>query len=394
MLAVPLSGRFFLRTDDYAVWALISTVLTIGLVLDFGAPTLATRLGVRGEATRSRILVICAVSASGTLLSGLASIAAWPLLTANIPLATSTVWTQYAVLVLVMTGAGLRSVSAVLAAVALGQGKLRLRAVSIVLSALLQFTTTVVALVLGAGIWALAVGLLIGSIATLCYLWPKLTFSTADGAGAVPVRPLLFRFIRTKGIGTLAGLLVNQLDRWVLAIVASPAVLSSYDVAARLASAPKVLAIALAAGIAAQAVSPDETLEDFAAHLRRTTVLSAVVMIVVDALVALVLLGAELLGILATSSLFWMLFVLLATAHLVNGLTAAGTTALNALGKPQVELRYLVAVLCLAVVGYGMSLLLTDQYLPAIAVFVSLTFPGGLFVLRQRRLLKLSWESS
>ncbi|QCQ92559.1 hypothetical protein [Rhodococcus sp. SGAir0479] len=340
---VPLLGSLFVSTSEYAVWALGATLATIFVVFDFGSPSLATKLASTEELTRAVSVRLFLVSMSPPLVLGLVSVLVWPLYSQHAGLAQIPMTQVVLMFAMVAVGCALRGIGLVYAGSALGAGRFTRRGIILVGGAGVQVLATVLSLLSGLGINSLGVGILCSGIcqAALGLLaeYRCLSRVSTGKFSAGEINRLMILFLRAKGAVTLLGLGITQLDRWAVGLIGSPTLLAQYDIATRILVMPKVALVALAVGLIAEG-SRSSTRSAALSILDRSEKLLSIAAFAM--LVPAIAFAMFMQSHIETAMSIVVLTGLVALAHLANSFTIPSVFLLTGLGRPDLELRYLV----------------------------------------------------
>lgn len=354
--AIPLSGAVFLTSDQYAIWALVSTLSTIFLLFDFGAPALAAKVSAEGNASRSTVYKICALTGLPPLLLAAVGCLVWA------PYASAADLNAYSASeVIAATGAiglggALRSVGTVFAGLSLGRQHYGARAIILLIPAAGSAISTVALLASGFGLWSLAAGIGIAGVLA-CALGAFLERHRDTSGDNLESSRLVRLFFVSKGAATILGLAVTQLDRWALGLTGDASLLAQYDIVTRLVQIPKVALLALLVGLITEAASspPAELRRLWVRSTRFVTVaFGAAQLLCIPA--ALILIDASQ-GVSATS-----LAVAIALGIAQTALTATipATYIFSGRGEPQRELAYLLPLFVLVIASYVLGIAMQD----------------------------------
>lgn len=349
---VPLTGAFVLDSDEYAIWALAATLSTIFIVFDFGTTSLSTKLAAERNLDGRTLAKLLLITAAPPILLGVGTVAIWPWYSSAAHLVGASRPEVYILLASVALGTICRSLGVVFAAIALGREDYARRAVILVTGAVAQLLGTLLSLSQGLGYTALGIGVVAGGVTQLIVGLVLERGLDVPSSSHVDISQLVRRFAKSKGIGTGLGLIATQLDRWALGLAATPALLTTYDLATRIATIPKIALLALAAGLVSESA---RTLDLNGAKTllrssQRVTVGFYVLASVGTATASIMLLSGR------EQSAFVVPIVLMVTvAHGVNAATIPGALILTGGGRPDFELRYLylLAGTCIAVYAAG-----------------------------------------
>lgn len=344
LFALPLIGAIMLPTTEFAFWALLATVSTVALSLDFGgAALLASRYHF---APRFAVFAqSCLLSVVGALIVGLVAVLIWiPLEQGSFSGTTS--FAEGAAAIGVMTlAAAARSVLIVVAQAGLLETWSAIRNVALAGHASVAVLATLVLLIVAPSYWALPMGWLIsGAIfVPLCLVWlllrsrrsPHVIKGTNDLNWA--------RFAGLRTLNTIVASIVLQGDRWVVAIIGGPVWLALYEVAWRFAALPRTLIQALALHISADVAPMTRGQEDELMDVvRRSTTVLAIVGAASSVVVGVFyVVFTELSGEAGDLRLFSVMVVAFTALALTAPLSIAGTSA----GRPGIDLPYALVAL-------------------------------------------------
>ncbi|NIL74760.1 hypothetical protein [Rhodococcus sp. B10] len=354
---VPILGSAYLSVDDYAVWALAATLSTIFVVFDFGTPTLATKLSGGGHLDFRTSTTLCGLSALPPIVLGALAIGIWPAYSTAAGL-TADRGSVYTLIALVSLGGVLRSIGVVYGAAALGRSHFYRRTAVLFFGGSVQLVATLVALESGAGIVSLGIGTVVaGGVQAVLGFALEGGRRRNDAALAADtsasVRQTIVLFMKTRVVVAMLGLSITQLDRWALGLVGDAELLARYDIVTRFVMIPKIVLIALAAGLVADS-SRLTTSEQGTALLVRVRKLVLLVMVPLMIGAGVVAFVAQRVALDLTPSVTVVLLV--ALAHGANCATIAPVNILTGAGRPDVELRYLVPLAAVVVLGYGIGI--------------------------------------
>lgn len=353
LISAPLLGRIYLSTEEYALWALVATVATVSLVLDFGAPAYVMRSIARGASASRAIRHGVLLSVGGSLGFGVLACVAWPFYVQVSGLQASDVNMRWLLL-----GAGIAS-GARAAFVVITSAQLALddkvrRGVLILAQAALQVGLVWLLLDAGVGVASFVAAMLLSSLVSCAaalllvrHVDPRLEGDVAPGE--------LRAFVSYRTLATVLGMALTQGDRWVLGVVASPTTLANYDTAARLASVPRVIAINLSVVLVVEAATRAgagprlRTLHRRAVGIVGIAIAVALAVVAGSAAMLDTVLGFALIG-------SWPMFLGILAWYGANALTAPTTLIAAGTGRPQAELRYLVPCFALTVLVWGIGI--------------------------------------
>ncbi|KZF09107.1 hypothetical protein A2J03_03295 [Rhodococcus sp. EPR-157] len=368
---VPILGSVYLSVDDYAVWALAATLSTIFIVFDFGTPTLATKLAGSGELDFRTSLTLCGLSAVPPIALGVLSIGIWPAYS-NAADLNSDNGTAILLIGLISVGGMLRSIGIVYGAAALGRMHFYRRTAVLFFGGSVQLAVTLAALEAGTGLVSLGIGTIAAGFVQLVIGFAmeggksRNDMRLGPDAGAA-VRRMILLFMKTRVFVAMLGLWITQLDRWALGLLGDAELLARYDIATRFVMIPKIVLIALAAGLVADS-SRLATKDEGTALLARVQklVLLLMVPLMVGAAAVAYLAQQTALGIAPSLAVV----ALIALAHGANCMTIAPVNVLAGAGRPDFELRYLVPLAGIVAIAYATGIA-TDNGTALIALWAS-----------------------
>jgi len=350
---VPLLGRFYLQDDHYAIWALAATLTTIFIVFDFGTSALATKLAASGQLTQPVFVRLCIIGVSAICsMAGIACLI-WPYYRTISGLTSVGMLGVVFLFACIAIGTCLRCFGLVSAAVALGRGEFKRRGNIFLIGACVQASCTFLFLEIGLGIYSLGYALILSGACQAIFCTIARTKFDAVKVDQAEVTHLIWNFVKTKGLITLLGLITTQLDRWALGIVASPSLLAHYDLVNRIATIPKVALLAFGSGLVAAAhhAQSDRELKS----LYRSSLSLNVGASVACAIAA----GGISYYLTRNEGFLWLVFVV-TIAQSINGMTIAPTMILAGIGRPQVELHYIIPLTCFSMLAYFMGVYLSN----------------------------------
>lgn len=373
---VPIIGSAYLDIDQYAVWALAATLSTIFIVFDFGTPTLATKLAGSGHLDFRTVLSLCGLSALPPIVLGSLAVAAWPTYSSAADLNIDDT-TAINLILAVSVGGIFRSMGIVYGAAALGRSHFAKRTAILFLGGSIQLAATVIALELGFGVISLGVGTIAAGLTqfVIGYLVEGRVRQNDKRLGdvvSVSVKKMIILFMRTRFFVAMLGLWITQLDRWALGLVGDPALLAQYDIAIRFIMIPKIIMIALSAGLVADSSRLVSEVQgrQLLTRVQKLVSLAVVPLLVLTA--ALAFFAQKWAGAVEPSLL---ILALVAVAHGTNCLTIGPANILAGIGRPDFELRYLVPLAIVAAIAYVLGIASEDGY-----VFISV-WAGAMAVL-------------
>jgi len=365
LFGLPILGAVTLDDRNFAFWALLSSIATVALSLDFGGVALLTAR-FYSEA-RGRLLVkSCALSASGALAIGIVACIVW------IPYSGTQVGKSIptsaaiAAIAAMSIASAVRSVLMVVAQAALVASQLLLRNVAIAGHALCAALTTSLLLFKTHSFWALPIGWLTSGIAVSCLALPwAWRTCTKEISEAVIVQP--FRWRQYAGLRTLSTIVSSVLlnsDRWIIGALSGPVVLAAYEVAWRFAVLPRFLVQNLMVRVGADVAALGNSDEE---QLRVLLKGSTIIAIVVGALsCAPVAIAYWLFLSFTDAAPHWILFFAILAAFTLFSLTAPLSTAGAAVGNAWIDIPYGLGALAVSGVGA-----MTAGYLGRLEVFVA-----------------------
>lgn len=344
LLPLPVLARLYLGEVDYATWALLMTVVMGAALFDLGGTTFIQSAGYGVWVRRRLYLQSVGLATAGVaVVTGVALLAALAL---GESLAITTSRNEFA-LMLVMTGVatGFRQAWVVMLARLQVSEEYKLRTELAVAQALMQVGACWAALILGFGLWALPLSLVVSAVPFLFISHVVLARRTTSLPDAIPSAHLAgFASVRT--LSTMLATASSQADRWVLAWIGPASFVSSYDLAVRFAAVPLAFVMTLFSGVVAEAGAIRGT------EARRSLVRSVTKRFgaVTGVLVVIGLIGVLLAGPMGLSIVdrqFVLLFVMALLWQSVNALTGPTTMTFIGSGTPANEFRYVIpTVLC------------------------------------------------
>lgn len=340
LLMLPTVGAFFLEPSDYVLWALLATVITAAMVLDFGGGALVQHAVAAGVVTRKILLRAIALAAFGSLSVGVPATLLWEPVSSRLLAPTESA--PIALILVSTVGSAMRSAIVVVAAKLLAERRFRRRAFVLIGQAVSQVLSTVVLLLLDTGLWALPLGLTLSTGPWLiACLFEALRNLPYDHPSARYISTGLFA--TSRGASAVISLVMTQGDRWILALVANAELIQAYDLAARFALMPKAVVTTFLVGLVGEGVH----LKGAAAGALLNRAIS-IAGRALGVLSALAVAGAFLVGYLVEgrlSATYISIALAIVAWSAIHGLTAPVTLILTGRGRPDLELRYLIPCL-------------------------------------------------
>lgn len=369
LVFLPVLGRHFLTTEEYATWALLMTVIAGAALFDLGATAYVQAVGYGWVLPRRLYWHAIALSSAG---AGAITALAWVIgrfWGASLSISTSP--QEFGRLIVVCgLAAALRNAWTVsMARLQIAQ-RFGVRTSTAVVQSALQVGLCWVLLASGLGLWALPISLLVSSAVGL-----------ALGQAALVVRPLepgatksavpLVAFASWRTVAAVVAVLSSQADRWVLASFAPASFVADYDFAVRMASVPLGVVASVSGGLIAEsaALLSTDARRELISRMTRHFAAIVPVLSVLDAL-ALLCLGS--LGVLSLGAQVMGLFALALVWMGVNALTAPSTMSFVGAGEPQKELLYAVPATVCSALGWALSAALDLPWLVPITTALSL----------------------
>lgn len=376
----PIIGQPFLSHEEYGTWALGASLLSMSLVFDLGGATFVMAASGAGALTARRIRAAAALSAVGSFSVGALACAVWIPYTSSSDLALAGQVGVWYLIAIAFAGV-IRSVGLVGVAGLLGSGRHVQRSIALIAQAIAQLVVMMALLWQGANVWALPGAALVSSILFIVLSLPGFRASATAAVGSDHLELRRFAWSRTGLTGL--GLVLMQADRWVVGAIASPAMLTAYDVATRLGGIPRLAVVGLSAVLAVDGAGAAKVPGQIGALYRQAT---RILLAVSAGLSAVVLVGALVMNTLAWSVPPLLLGLVLA-GYGLNGLTAPGTLLFSSLGRPQAEFTYLLPCVVTSAVLWLISSQTGSEMLAVSATSISLLLWSGFFVLYARRRL-------
>lgn len=345
LLFVPISGAFLLSTEEFAVWAILNSVATISLAIDFGGVAYATANAGKVDRPGSVVLRGAWISASGSVLVCLIAMIVWVPYSESAAAGGWSVQKGELALVTIMGATVLRSASSVMAAAALARFDYKSRNILLLGQSAIATVLTVGLLVLTASAWALPIGWLIAATVSVAFVAPRLVRDYRRPA----VSPSMVgddmkvgtpgQFACKRTTAALLGSLLLQGDRWVIGAIAGPEFLAAYELVWRFASAPRILAMNVSAVLVSDARTAQ--MEGRLSQLLRDSSRAVwMVSLVVGAASA-----TGIVGLGAIHKVSWLAVTLgfaVLIALTINGRTSVTSMVGIGIGRVGIDLPYLV----------------------------------------------------
>lgn len=277
LFALPVLGAVVLDARNFAFWALLSTIATVALSIDFGGVSLVT-VRFYSEPRGKLLLKSAALSASGALAIGCVACIIWipyrhTELGQSLP-----AWSAIAAILTMTIASAIRSALMVVAQAALIASKLALRNVAIAGHAFIAAVTTSVLLFTTQSFWALPLGWFASGVLVMCivlpWAWRTRRYESAE---AVIVQPFKWRqYAGLRTLSTITASVYLNADRWIVAALGGPVLLAAYELAWRFAALPRFLVqnLVLRVGADTSSLSRSDG-EQLATLLRGSTLIAA-----------------------------------------------------------------------------------------------------------------------
>ncbi len=370
MVLIPVIARQYLDDGDYAVWALLLTVIVSAGLLDLGGSAYVQSLGFGRRTTPRQYLTAIALAAGGAALVAGVAAGLIGVVLPRMGVQASAPEVHLLVLACGLAAVVRGAVQVMLARLQIAE-RFTLRSTTAVLQAAVQVCTCWLLLARGYGLWSLAGGILAGSALALLTAHLALVLRP-DRLSPTRVHAPVARFAFYRTTATVLGILSSQGDRWVLAAVAAPAFLADYDLALRFALVPLGVVGAMVAGIIAEAPATapgvdrrrlvDRYTRRVAAIIAVLSVLDVGAVLVLGAL-GVVPISGQLLGILGMA-LVW---------SGANALTAPTTFAFVGIGQPQRELLYAAPTLACLGLAWALAIAVQTPWLVPVGALMAIT---------------------
>jgi O-antigen/teichoic acid export membrane protein len=356
LFVLTIVGATTLGDRQYAMWVLLTAVASVTMSLDLGASSYAAALYDPRAGREARVRVMLTgnqLNLLGSALIGAVCVAGWFVIGDRIaPAGWTTSQGLWAIFVMIV-GCTLRGSTVVAAQAAMAAHDFRLRDELLVGQTAVAVTAVWILAERIHSAWVFPISYGLVSLPFAIYGWVRLTSSrrsqapgaakTGGGAqDAIDYRRIARQFAARRTASTLALAILTQADRWVLAGVASAAVLGTYEVCWRLASIPRVAITSLTTYLIPHgaALGRDDERQAVRVVVRGTLAGAAFG----TTMSILVFLGAYSLGLAPRHTPAWLLLLLL-TSLTLNGLTSPTSNIAVGRGQPGIDLRYLVPAL-------------------------------------------------
>lgn len=371
MLCVPLLGSLYLSANDYALWALCSSMASAFIVVDFGAVMLSAKLSSEGRLTRSAYWSCIGITSAPALTLSVLIGGGFPYYNTFSKIDTPN-GDAFILIASVGLGCALRSVGTIFATISLSRDRYLTRSSLLLGGALTNASATLCALSLGAGLSSLPAGLIVGGLFQ-CAMGGILERPDSRGVGSEgEVRQTVRDFVRSKGLTSVAAVVILQADRWSLGLVAPVAIVGAYDIVSRIVGIPRVVLSTLSISIVPRFSNSPGKARRVADHASAIKILGAfaafsLVGTAIAAAAAVLMLGSA--GLNAPLGLVGAVSMVSVAA----AATIVPTVLLNALGRPAFELWYLLPLAALSGLSYSVGIHLQDW-----RVMIALWFAANL----------------
>lgn len=345
---LPVVGTLMLTAHEFAVWAILNSVASIAVSVDFGGAVYAATYARSSERLGPTIWTSGLMSAVGAAVVTLVSLVIW------IPYShtdAASGWSLRAGLValaIVGLASVLRGFVAVVANAALAIADYRSRNLLMVGQSVLMVAVALLMLAIYRSAWALPVAMLVSSAVALAVCTPLClnAFHAALRRGeidpGVEVRRSGMAFASQRTVAAVLSSVLLQGDRWVIGAIGGAEFLAAYEIVARLASAPRVLAQSVTASLLSDAepARAQGTLPELRRGAARLVTLVAVGS---AAAVFFGFAGAATLGLVTVSAA--LIAVPASLSFAVQGRSAVTSSIGIGLGRPGVDIPVLSVML-------------------------------------------------
>ncbi|NNG39267.1 oligosaccharide flippase family protein [Flexivirga sp. ID2601S] len=367
----PILGRSHLSVTEYSTWALGATVLSMGLILDFGGTAYSVAASASGTLTRAALTKAASMSVAGSAFVGLLSAAIWPSYQAAHHLALPGI-SGVLFFLSVTLAACLRSLTTIGMGILMAQDRDSLRAALLLGQATLQSVLLYAGLQIGS-IWALPASSILASIATAPWF---LRHRSLNKVGVAPSDSLndLRSFAQIKIAFALLSLVLTQADRWVVGALITPTRLAAYDVTSRFAGIPRLVIAGIVGVLVAEASSNWSDYSKLKHIYSRSIVFCSAILIAATGGAATIAL------ILGGTSLPWGLFWVMAAAFNLHAICTVGLSMTTGIGRPIYDLVFVLPAVAIAGGTWVMAATRSSQDLAELAVPIGLILWSPIFL--------------
>jgi O-antigen/teichoic acid export membrane protein len=397
LVILPIAGGFLLPTREFAVWAILNSVSSVALGIDFGG-TAYVAVNANKVKNPWRIVVRgFLISSLGTALVCGICMVAW------IPYSTTAAAGGWSIgegelaLVVILIASSLRGVSTVFASAALARIDYRSRNILLLGQALLVAIITVALILVTSSAWALPLGWLFGTGVSLLIVWPRIVrdyrreMVTSEQDGIPVLVSTAREFTVKRTIASLLGSFLLQGDRWVIGVAAGPAFLAAYELAWRFASAPRLVAMSITAVLTpdAKAAAQASRLGELVRHSSRVL---AVVNVIVALFASAAIITLHLIGKIDSEMVGLGLVVVVSLT--INGRTSITTTTGIGVGRVGVDIPYLSWTAGLTALVWVIAVIVSSGIFLVIGEAAVLSLLSLVFVLRVERRMVLAQKTA
>lgn len=366
LFLLPLLGALLLESSEFAIWAILNSVASIAVALDFGGATYAATVSRSTNRIGYVVWKGGGVSAIGAVVITLVSVGIWIPYSQTEAASAWTLMSGAAALVVIGLAAVLRGFVAVAANAALAVGDYRSRNFLLLGQSAAMVLIAVAVMLIWDSAWALPVAMLASCALVLAIGIPVLLSSFARyresvylDARSVTADTSIRTFATQRTVATMFSSALLQGDRWVVGAVGGAEFLAVYELVARMSSAPRVVAQSVTASLFSDA-GPAFTRGSLP-QLRSTA--ARLVMLVIGATVLATV--VFLIGLVLLNQLRWS--DLLLAVPLLIGFVATARSAVTSsigigLGRPGIDIPVLSVMLGLVLIAWAAALLLQDVW--------------------------------
>ncbi len=371
---IPLVAINHLSTADYAIFALLTTMMAAAGMLDLGAAPFILSQGYGRSVCRAVLIRALIMAGSGALLVLMAAVALSPFVTGSSTDSGNTSLTPlFAFMGIALAGRSWLTVCGTVLQVSMNFNK---RTFITIGQPVVQVVLTWLLLRQGRGPYAIPMGLALSVLIFL--IFAGLAMRHPSLITVCTHRHSAARFSAGRTSAVAMGIVLSQSDRWILSSMHDWNFVAQFDLANKIGLLPIVFVMSLFGGLVAEArTSPEHQL----GTLARRSILRSVVMMGFGWFGAIggALLLARL-GVISPNMVFWYSLVATLAWSTVNVITGPATLLLTGMGRPAAELVYLVPAVLTASGGWALAIHLNDPRLVVVAELTAVVVWSLIFV--------------
>jgi hypothetical protein len=283
-------------------------------------------------------------------------------------------------MLMVVVASILKSAGIVLSGISLGENRLKDRNLTLIVPALVNFLSTFLLLLNNVGMKSLGLALVLSGFTQIAIAWKiEGNFARPKSSFQVALKSLR-GLLGNRGLVSLIGISVSQLDKLVLSTFADTKLLRTYDLATRIAAMFKVLSLALLGGALPKfQTASNSHLEKIYKTTRNFNLVLAFVSAVAPIFLLSVLTIVKVNGSSMVPEEYLWLAILAVLSHAFHVLTISPSFYFLAKSQPEQEFKYLIPLFVLYLLFYTTAASWPEQYISVVGMAGSLSLTSFIF---------------